>query len=109
MILNLMNSKIQILKTVTFKRPDGTTRQKTVVFKTLWADVTRATLKEYREITGIAEEKENVIFLVNYMDSRDITEKMFVLFNGEKYNIKDIQRDYERFDCNIIIGRRNTK
>lgn len=100
-----MNTKIQVLKTVTTKDEDGTTSQSTVVFKTLWCDVTRSTLKEYRENSGLEEGKENIVFLVRYMDSRDVTKDMFIQFNGQKYNIKNIQRDYERFDSTRITAR----
>lgn len=105
MILNLMNTKIQVLKTIQTQDEDGTVSLSTVVLKSLWCDVTRSTLKEYRENSGLEEDKENVIFLVRYMDSRDITSDMFIKFNGQKYNIKNIQRDYERFDSTRITGR----
>lgn len=104
MILNLVNTKIQIMQTITRKADDGTFDEETVKFKEIWCDVTRSTLKEYRENSGIEAGKETVIFLVNYMDSRDITRDMFIKVNGETYNIKNIQRDYERFDCTRITG-----
>ena len=62
MILNLMNTKIQVLKTIQSQDEDGTVSLATVVFKSLWCDVTRSTLKEYRENSGLEEDKENVIF-----------------------------------------------
>ena len=59
MILNLMNTKIQVLKTIQSQDEDGTVSLTTVVFKSLWCDVTRSTLKEYRENSGLEEDKEN--------------------------------------------------
>ncbi|WP_282805948.1 phage head closure protein [Lactobacillus isalae] len=91
-------------KTVKNKE-DGTYEDKLVPIKELWCDVTRSTLKEYRENSGLEEGKDNTIFLVNYMDSREITSDMFIHFNGNDYNIKNIQRDYERFDSTRITGR----
>jgi SPP1 family predicted phage head-tail adaptor len=86
-------------------KEDGTWSDKLVLYKELWCDVTRSTLKEYRENSGLEEGKENTIFLVSYMDSRDITNDMFIQFNSNSYNIKNIQRDYERFDSTRITGR----
>lgn len=109
MILNLVNHKIEILKQSPVRLPEGDYQTKTVTFKIVWCDVTRATLKEYREGNEVEKAQGQIIFLVNYMDARDITRDMFVKFEGQKYNIKNIEPDYERHDYTRITGRVVTK
>lgn len=77
--------------------------------KTIWCDVPKATLKEYREDTNLSEGKEKVIFLVNHMSARGITKSNYIKFRDKVYNIIDITPDYEAHETDKITGELVTK
>lgn len=105
MILNLINSKIEIQTVTPVRQPEGDYVNELSTFKKIWVDVTRATLKEYREGNDMEHTQDQIIILANYMDARDITRDMFIKFDGQNYNIKNIEPDYERHDYTRITAK----
>lgn len=104
MILNLTNTKIQILKPTPITDENGDTTIEYSVLKTVWCDITRASLREYREGNSLEQSKDKLIFLVNYMDARGITRGMEIQLDDHIYEITNLDRDYEHLDYTRITG-----
>jgi head-tail adaptor len=104
MILSLTNTKIQILKPTPITDDNGDTAIKYEVWKETWCDITRATLREYREGNSLEQGKDKLIFLIGYMNSRGITRDMAIGLDGHIYEITNLERDYEHHDYTRVTG-----
>lgn len=111
MIISRQNNRIEFLSLPSetiindYGEPDETLQPE---FK-LWADISKSTLKEYRESDISDKGTHKIVFLVDYRASLKVKREMIIRFKGEDFNIIDIERDYGSHDMTKIMAQGVTK
>ena len=110
MITRNMNERITFYKKKDGQNEDGevVTGIKEEIF-TCWAEVSKATVKEFRERTsqelagdGIKKRKETIIFNIRYQQEEPVDSTMIISFRGNEYEILNVETDFMRKDFSMI-------
>lgn len=110
MITRNMNERITF-----FTKRDGQNEEGEVVsgikkiLFTCWAEVSKATVKEFRERTsqelaggGITKRKDTIIFNIRYQQKQLVDSTMMIDFRGKEYEILNVETDFMRKDFSMI-------
>lgn len=60
-----------------------------------WANVSSATIKDFRAVSGIEAGKDTKVFTIRYHRHPLFDNSMYIEFDGMEYKITDIEIDYE--------------
>ncbi|MGB3161549.1 MAG: phage head closure protein [Carnobacterium sp.] len=110
MITRNMNERITFLMKKDGQNEDGevVTGIKEELF-TCWAEVSKATVKEFRERTsqelagdGIKKRKDTIIFNIRYQQKEPVDSTMIISFRGNEYEILNVETDFMRKDFSMI-------
>lgn len=110
MITRRMNTKIKFFRYEEIVNDLGETEdiKKDILFS-CWAEVSKATVKEFRSRTtyketgdDIQKRRNTLMFIVRYQQKMEVDSDMLIEFNGKNYEIKDIEVDYANQDFNMI-------
>lgn len=77
---------------------------------TCWAEVPKTSIKDFREnatVTkagGLVEHKDTKTFLIRHLPELPFDNSCYVDFDGNEYQIDDIERDHENKEMDLIKG-----
>ncbi|WP_375179913.1 phage head closure protein [Enterococcus rotai] len=105
-----MNRRITFFEIVRGKNDDGELEDSycKVIFS-CWAEIPKAKIKEFRDRTsmelageGIQKRKDQLVFLIRYHSKQLIDTTMKIAFEGNSYEITDVEIDYAYKEFNQI-------
>lgn len=100
-----MNERILFYSVENIKNDDGDYETVETTRFECWAEVAKATTKEFRDrtnnhIEGLEKRKERRVFYIRFR--MDIDSSYFVNWRGKKYQIKEIEEDWQSKDMVMI-------
>lgn len=105
MITRKMNERIEFYTVEDVKDENGDSTQVETTLFLCWAEVAKATTKEFRDrtINHIDEpekRKETRVFYIRFRT--DVDSAYFVNWRGKKYQVKDIEEDWQSKDMLMV-------
>jgi len=99
-----MNNRIEFYTVKSHKNENGEAVSTPTLVFSLWCDISKDSVKEYKEHDFDEKGSRQLTFLVDYRASLKATREMTIKFRGTDFNIEDIQRDYTFKDMTKIAA-----
>lgn len=105
-----MNSRITFFNYKSGQNDDGEVtakKEKNTHFK-CWSEVSKATLKEFKERTQSADmgnlrkRKDTRVFAIRYQQKKEVETTMLIEFRGRDYRIIDVEEDFKFKDMLLV-------
>lgn len=94
MIINQMNNRIEFYSVKPTKNEYGEIDNVPTLVAKIWADISKDSVKEYKEHDFDEKGSRHLTFLIDHRASLKIDREMVIKFREHEFNIIDIQRDY---------------
>lgn len=100
-----MNERIVFYTVEDVKDENGDSTPVETTLFSCWAEVAKATTKEFRDrtnnhIEGLEKRKERRVFYIRFRT--DVDSSYFVNWRGKKYQVKDIEEDWQSKDMLMV-------
>ena len=109
MIVNRLNNRIEFWSDRPHKDDYGEVVNTPEKVCTLWADIAKDSLKEYKERSYDDYGSHRISFLIDHRASLKVEREMEIHFHGDVYDIIDIERDYAQKDYTKIMAKKVDK
>lgn len=105
MITRKMNERIEFYSIKNIKNEDGDYETAETSLFECWAEVAKATTKEFRDrtnnhIEGLEKRKERRVFYIRFRT--DIDTSYFVKWRDKRYQVKEIEEDWQSKDMLMV-------
>lgn len=106
MEIGRLKHRIKILKVVNKRQRDGSYKKESTVVATPYCEVSKTTIKEFRE-QDLEARREAINFIIRYQQRVEIESGMQVEFKNKVYEIKNIETDYQDLErimlkCEVV-------
>lgn len=106
MEIGKLKHRIKIYKVKNIINDEGGTEQVTDTVATPFCEVSKTTIKEFRN-EDLDARRETIVFIIRYREETEIDSGMYVDFKGKKYQIAAIEPDYQDYEriqlkCEVV-------
>lgn len=109
MIINRTNNRIGFYDFQETVNKYGEINNDRVHLFSLWSDIDKSTLKEYRNKSFEDLGTEKIVFIVDHRASLKVKREMWIKFRDDFYNIINIERDYSTQNITKITATKVDK
>ena len=101
-----LNNRVEIIKSQKKKNSEGKAVQVDVVVNTIFCEVIKSTIKEFKETSDVSQDlnvrRNTLNLIVRYQQKVEIESDMKLRFKGHIYKINNIEPNHQDQDYTMI-------